>query len=102
MVATVGRGRSRAGKACPDASAVAIRTGGEADPAFRPGTGLRTVQTRLLALPDWYADGPLSMDHRFVPDKTTQRTIGLLAALLDGASQGRTPPRPRVPMARRL
>ncbi|MEV7359069.1 hypothetical protein [Kitasatospora sp. NPDC091276] len=45
--------------------------------------GLRTVQTRLLALLEQYADGPLSMDYRFSPDKTTQRAIRLLAALLN-------------------
>ncbi|ARF83344.1 hypothetical protein ACIG0C_33490 [Kitasatospora aureofaciens] len=48
-----------------------------------PVAGLRTVQTRLLALLELYADGPLSMDYRFSPDQTTQRAICLLAALLD-------------------
>ncbi|MFJ3794227.1 hypothetical protein [Kitasatospora sp. NPDC090091] len=48
-----------------------------------PVTELRTVQTRLLALLDRYADGPLSMDYRFSPDETTQRSIRLLAALLN-------------------
>ncbi|MGW2377760.1 MULTISPECIES: hypothetical protein [Kitasatospora] len=32
-----------------------------------PVAGLRTVQTRLLALLELYADGPLSMDYRFSP-----------------------------------
>ncbi|MBD0692550.1 hypothetical protein [Streptomyces sp. CBMA123] len=44
---------------------------------------LRIVQTRLLALLERYADGPLSMDYRFSPDETTRRAIRLLAALMD-------------------
>ncbi|MFE5584116.1 hypothetical protein [Kitasatospora sp. NPDC056531] len=44
---------------------------------------LCTVRTRLLALLEQYADGPLSMDYRFIPDETTGRAIRLLAALLD-------------------
>ncbi|CAM5666550.1 putative protein OS=Kitasatospora aureofaciens OX=1894 GN=GCM10010502_68720 PE=4 SV=1 [Kitasatospora aureofaciens] len=48
-----------------------------------PVAELRTVQTRLLALLERYADGPLSMDYRFSPDETTQRAIRLLAALLN-------------------
>ncbi|MFI5649001.1 hypothetical protein [Kitasatospora sp. NPDC051705] len=48
-----------------------------------PVAELRTVQTRLLALLERYADGLLSMDYRFSPDKTTQRAIRLLAALLN-------------------
>ncbi|MFJ5122918.1 hypothetical protein [Kitasatospora sp. NPDC088548] len=48
-----------------------------------PVAELHTVQERLLALLERYADGPLSMDYRFSPDETTQRAIRLLAALLD-------------------
>ncbi|CAM5584909.1 hypothetical protein KAURM247S_00979 [Kitasatospora aureofaciens] len=33
-----------------------------------PVAELRTAQTRLLALLERYADGPLSMDDRFSPD----------------------------------
>ncbi|MDH6710085.1 hypothetical protein P3T27_006834 [Kitasatospora sp. MAA19] len=52
---------------------------------------LRTVQTRLLALLERYTDGPLCMDYRFVPDKTTQRAVRLLAALLDDSGVPVTP-----------
>ncbi|MCX4743910.1 hypothetical protein OG455_36705 [Kitasatospora sp. NBC_01287] len=48
-----------------------------------PVAELRTVQTRLLALLERYADGPLGMDYQFSPDETTHRAIRLLAALLD-------------------
>ncbi|MFJ7250092.1 hypothetical protein ACIQWA_36410 [Kitasatospora sp. NPDC098652] len=48
-----------------------------------PVAELRTVQTRLLALLERYADGTLSMDYRFSPDETTQRAVRLLAALLN-------------------
>ncbi|MFH9355191.1 hypothetical protein [Kitasatospora sp. NPDC017646] len=48
-----------------------------------PVAELRTVQTRLLALLERYADGPPSMDYRFSPDETTQRAIRLLAARLN-------------------
>ncbi|MFB7126873.1 hypothetical protein [Kitasatospora sp. NPDC056273] len=52
------------------------------DRANCPTAELRTVQTRLLALLELYADGPLSFDYLFSPDKATRRAIRLLAALL--------------------
>ncbi|MFE3878047.1 hypothetical protein ACFXPX_27070 [Kitasatospora sp. NPDC059146] len=40
-----------------------------------PVAELRTGQTRLVALLEQYADGPLNLDYRFSPDKTTQRVL---------------------------
>ncbi|MFB7616903.1 hypothetical protein [Kitasatospora sp. NPDC056181] len=66
-----------------------------------PVAELRTVQTRLLALLERYADGPLSISYRFSPDETAQRAIRLLAALLKCLPEpyGVTPGAPAGPSA---